>query len=159
MNESWNHPMNEIAEAEAWLSTHATPAPSPEAVERAKRAMRTEAAKARQSARRPRVGRPWHGALAAAACLAFCVTVGWRSGRGSTGAGIDVEFPWVQSGITTEVENSEFAFNNIEEKLGELESVVPTDASADEATDGSSLFHVLEDAISGAETTGAVGTS
>lgn len=75
MNEQ-DRQLEEIEANEAWLARLVTPAPSAEAVARAKQAARRELARQR-GGYGVRSWKPWHGALAAAAALALCVTVGW----------------------------------------------------------------------------------
>lgn len=72
--------LREIEASERWLAQFETPGPRDEAVANAKRAARNELNRRRVS---PKVSRwrSWHGAVAAAAVIAFSVGVAWYSSQ------------------------------------------------------------------------------
>ena len=136
--------LEEIAANEAWLARVATPAPSAEAVSRAKLAARRELD--RQHGLTPvRSWRAWHGALAAAAALALCVTVGWYAMRVQPVtapimvADADVQPLWPEA---TELQTTVLVA--MDDEISDLE-----EWSSDESWSavGADLYYALEEAL------------
>lgn len=135
----FDHPFHdEIAQGERWLASFSTPAPSPAALTRTRRAVRAALAQPRPGAS-DRPWAVWHGILAAAASLALAVTIGWRSAGYYTATQASVDehfaFAWIeQTGSEAQ------AFTDFEEALTTLESW-----AADEPwnVDGADLFETL----------------
>lgn len=136
--------LDEIEANEAWLTGFATPAPSAEAVARAKQAARRELVRQRGESG-VRSWKAWHGALAAAAALALCVAVGWYAMTLQPAktpmivAEADVQPLWSE---TTQQQTTVLVA--MDDEISDLE-----EWSSDESwsTGGADLYYVLEEAL------------
>jgi len=152
-----NFDFDEIQQGEEWLAGVATPAPSARALTSTKAAMRMEFVRLGRRSGGVARWQAWHGALAAAACIALCVTVGWRmygipgsNGASREMAGLDMTWP-------LEVETKALAYNELNDELTAIEEAVR--GESDETVDGALLYDVLSDAVSGADADGPAGSS
>lgn len=122
----------EIAEGERWLAEFGSAAPSPECLDRIRRAMRTEAVglKARGGAR-PERWRPWR-AIAAAAVIALALTLAWRqpSSKDSVAGAHDELLTFLPS----DVEASSMEMAELDDALSQLESWTLDSSSSDAGT-------------------------
>jgi hypothetical protein len=132
----------EIQEGECWLAGFATPSPSPESVARVKQELRAELAR--------RAGTPirswavWHGVLAAAAALAFAVTIGWHSSRHSASVSVALADAETESSWWTETHREAVVLTDLEEDLAELEAW-----STEESwnVSGAALYETIHNAL------------
>lgn len=161
MNENTNNDMNpdfdEIHEGEEWLAGIATPAPSARALTSTKAAMRAEFVRLGRRSGGVVRWQAWHGALAAAACIALCIAVGWKmyGKSGSGGAAVEMarnEVTWPE-----EVEIKSVAFNELNDELTAIEDAVR--GESDETADGALLYEVLSNAVNGADSNAPAGAS
>lgn len=145
MNEQ-DRQLEEIETNEAWLARFATPAPSAEAVARAKQASRREVGR-NHGTSAVRSWKAWHGAVAAAAALALCVTVGWYAMRHQPEttpmmvAEADVQPLWPE---TTQQQTTVLVA--MDDEISDLE-----EWSSDESwsAGGADLYYALEEALDG----------
>lgn len=160
MNQNLNNPMNydfdEIKKGEEWLAGVTTPAPSARSLASTKAAMRAEFVRLGRRSGGVMRWRAWHGALAAAACIALCVIVGWRM-YGRPGGGMTNELVRQDVSWPAEVETQALAFNELDDELTAIEEAVR--GESDETADGALLYQVLSEAISSGETRGPAGSS
>ncbi|HKQ47121.1 MAG TPA: hypothetical protein VJZ71_03505 [Phycisphaerae bacterium] len=143
MNEQ-ERQLGEIEANEAWLARFVTPAPSAEAVARAKQAARRELARMHGGAG-ARSWKAWHGTLAAAAALALCVTVGWYAMRHQPAmtsmmmAEADVQPLWPEM-----TQQQTTVLVAMDDEISDLE-----EWSSDESwsAGGADLYYALEEAL------------
>lgn len=150
-----NFNFDEIQQGEEWLAGVATPTPSARAITSTKAAMRAEFVRLGHRSVGVVRWHAWHGALAAAACIALCVTVGWRM-NASSNRGNPVE---LVSRVVTwpeEAETQLFALSEIDESLSAIEESA---SDAIDTADGAALYEVLSNAVGGAEANRPAGSS
>lgn len=146
MMSDWNeNQMNEIAEAERWLSRQTTPRLSDDLVPRIQRAVREELAQVRPGDAGVPRWRTWHGAIAAAAALALSVGFGWYSLRFELSEPIQLAESGDSAAIEREVAAFLSALPEADADLVELEELTFGDAWA---FDGASLYDAFEQAFS-----------
>jgi hypothetical protein len=110
----------EIQEGEGQLAGLATPSPSPESVARLKEALRAELAQ--KAITSVRSWATWHGVLAAAATLAFAVTIGWHSSRHSASVSVALANAETESSWWTETHREAVVLTDLEKDLADLEA-------------------------------------
>ncbi len=142
MNEQ-DRQLEEIEANEAWLVGFKTPAPSTEALTRAKEGAHRELARL-HGASPARSWKAWQGALSAAAAIALCVTVGWyaisrQPTESLTIADADVQPMWPE---TTQQETTILAA--MDDEIADLED---WSSEASWNSGGADMFHALEEAL------------
>ena len=160
MNENLNNPISsdfdDIEKGERWLAGIATPAPSDRAITSTKAAMQAEFVRLGRRSGGVVRWHAWHGALAAAACIALCVMVGWRL-YGNPHSSASMELAKTEMVWSPETETHAIAFVNIDESLSAIEEALPSDAT--ETADGVLLYEVLSDAVGATEASRPAGSS
>ncbi len=145
MMNDWNeNQLNEIAEAERWLSRQTPPRVSEDLVPRIQRRVREELTKVHAGDAGSTRWRAWHGAIAAAAALALSVGVGWYSLRFESSEPIRLADSGDSAAIEREVAAFLSALPEADADLVELEELTFGDAWA---FDGASLYDAFEQAF------------
>ncbi len=143
MNEQ-DRQIEEIEVHEAWLAGFKSPAPSAEAVTRAKQAARREAARMLGTIS-TRSWKSWQGVLGAAAAIALCVTVGWfavdRTVPTQPLAAVEAE---VQQLLPESARQETVQLASMDDDMTDLE-----EWSSEQrwSAGGASMYHALEDAL------------